>query len=137
MRNIVVDSGPFIALYNGADKYHQAAREFIRSVQHPLYTNIAVLTEAVYLLDFDIRAQVDFLRWVYQAVHIDDATANDLLRVIEILQKYADLPADFTDASLIALCERLKTNLVATVDSDFTIYRDAAKQRFINTFFER
>jgi predicted nucleic acid-binding protein len=43
MRNIVVDSGPFIALYNGADKHHQAAVEFIRSVQCPLYTNIAVL----------------------------------------------------------------------------------------------
>ena len=62
MRNIVVDSGPFIALYNRADKYHQAAVEFIRSVQYPLYTNIAVLTEVVYLLDFEIRAQVDFLR---------------------------------------------------------------------------
>ena len=137
MRSIVVDSGPFIALYNGADKYHQAAVEFIRSVQYPLYTNIAVLTEVVYLLDFEIRAQMDFLRWVHQAVHIDDATPNDLPRIIEILQKYADLPADFTDASLIALCERLKTSLVATVDSDFTIYRDAAKHPFRNTFFER
>jgi predicted nucleic acid-binding protein len=98
---------------------------------------VATITEVVYLLDFEIRAQVDFLRWVYQAVHIDDATPNDLPRIIEILQKYVDLPADFTDASLIALCERLKTSLVATVDSDFTIYRDAAKRPFNNTFFDR
>ena len=139
MRNIVVDSGPFIALFNGADKHHQAAVAFIRSVKAPLYSNIAVLTEVVYLLDFKVRAQLDFLRWIRQAVHIDDATSTDLPRIIEIIQKYADLPADFTDASLIALCERLKTHFVATIDSDFTIYRDIAKRSFTNPscYFDR
>ena len=58
---IVIDSGPLIALFNGADKYHQAAVNFIRSVDQPLYTNIAVLTEVVFVLDFDVRAQLEFL----------------------------------------------------------------------------
>jgi hypothetical protein len=44
--------------------------------------------------------------------------------------------ADFADASLVALCECLNTQLVASVDNDFTVYRNAAKQAFRNLFFE-
>jgi hypothetical protein len=36
----------------------------------------------------------------------------------------------------IALCERLGTTTVASVDSDFTIYRSRGRQPFRNLFFE-
>lgn len=136
MPDIVVDSGPFIALFNGADEHHQAALRFIRAVNGTMHTNIVILTEVVYLLDFEVRAQLDFLRWVQQVVRIDGATPADLIRITDLIQRYADLPVDFADASLIALCERLRTRIIATVDSDFNIYRDAAKQSFKNIFFQ-
>ena len=50
------------------------------------------------------------------------------------MAKYADLPADFADASLVALCERIRSTTVASVDSDFTIYRTASRQVFRNLF---
>ena len=53
------------------------------------------------------------------------------------MEKYRDLPADFADASLVALCERLRITTVASVDADFTIYRMQNHQGFRNLFFER
>ncbi len=60
---------------------------------------------------------------------------EDLSRVIELMRKYADLPGDFTDTTLIVLCERLKIKEIASVDKDFTIYRLKDKQSFKNVFF--
>ncbi|PIE00630.1 MAG: hypothetical protein CSA79_02980 [Thiothrix nivea] len=57
MQNIVVDSGPFIALFDGHDRYHQQAVQFIQNIQGRLHTNIAVITEVVHLLDFSQQAQ--------------------------------------------------------------------------------
>lgn len=135
MNAIVVDSGPLIALFDGSDRYHPAAVGFVRAVVAPLYTNIAVITEVVHLLDFEVRAQLDFLNWAMQALRIDSRTGHDLPRIYALIEKYADLPADFADASLIALCERLGTRRVARVDRDFTIYRDAGRRPFTNVFF--
>lgn len=135
MQNIVVDSGPLIALFDGKDRYHQQAVSFIQNLQGNLYTNIAIITEVVHLLDFSQQAQQDFLAWVEQALIIDQATLEDWTQIINLLKKYSDLPADFADASLIVLCERLGTRNVASVDSDFTIYRNHLKKPFNNVFW--
>ena len=137
MRNIVIDSGPLIALFDGSDRYHAQAVNFIRQLQDQLHSNIAVVTEVVHMLDFSQQAQQDFLNWAPKAIVLDEDVVLDWHRIIAVLDKYADLPDDFADASLVALCERLDTRLVASVDGDFTIYRDVAKQPFRNLFFEK
>lgn len=129
---IVVDSGLLIALFDGADRYHEAAVAFIRDTRQPLVTTPAVVAEACWVLDFSVDAQIDCLTWVQQAVRVDDLVRGDLPRITAIMSKYRDLPADFADASLVALCERLNCYDVATVDSDFTIYRSASKKAFRN-----
>jgi len=136
MPSIVVDSRILIALFDSSDQYHEQTVQFIRNVSGTLYTNLAVITEVVYMLDFSIQAQCNFLTWVSQALIIDQETLLDFPQIIGMVKKYADLPADFADASLIALCERLNTQLIASVDSDFTVYRNAAKQTFRNLFFD-
>jgi len=136
MRNIVVDSGPLIALFDGSDQFHELAKRFLKGTHGRLHTNIAVITETVHMLDFSAAAQRDFIGWADQALIIDGQTHQDFPRILQLLRKYADLPADFADASLIALCERLGTRLVASVDGDFTIYRDSSRQAFTNLFFD-
>jgi predicted nucleic acid-binding protein len=135
MRSIVVDSGPLIALFDGSDQYHESAVRFLERNRWLLITNLPVITEVVYVLDFSGEAQRDFLSWVQPALTIDSHTADDLPRIRAILEKYADLPADFADASLVALCDRIKVWDVASVDSDFTVYRGRDKRRFNNRFF--
>ncbi len=134
MKSVVIDSGPLIALFDGSDRYHDQAVAFVRGLRRRLITNLPVVTEVVYMLDFAPQAQRDFLFWGEQSLTIDADTIEDFPRIQALLEKYRDLPADFADASLIALCERLKITSVASVDKDFTIYRTRDRKAFQNLF---
>jgi predicted nucleic acid-binding protein len=132
--SIVVDAGPLVALFDRDDGHHRRAIEFIRTRALRLITNLPVLTEATFLLRFSVAAQRDLLWWAHKCIEIDQDTSTDLPRIITILEKYHDLPADFADASLVALAERLNVSRVASVDRDFAIYRLAGKRRLENVF---
>lgn len=136
MQNIVVDAGPLIALFDGGDSRHRDALHFFKVVEARLVTNIAVITETAHMLSFSTGAVVDFLGWVGKTFQIDTETIADLPRTIEIMGKYADLPADFADASLLAMCERAGIERIATLDSDFEVYRLHDRKRLVNVFDE-
>jgi len=134
-KRIVIDSGLLIALFDKDDKYHHKALEFIKNLTGEVITNYAVITEVSHLLDFSTRAQVDFLRWVFEGgLSIADIITEDLSRIIELTEKYSDLPMDFADASLVVLCERMKIKDIASIDKDFGIYRTRDKAAFRNLF---
>jgi uncharacterized protein len=134
-RKVIIDSGPLIALFDKDDRYHRRAMEFIKDFKGELITNYSVVTEVTYLLDFSLKAQTDFLQWLLEGgVSIMEIHSDDLDRVIEIMRKYSDLPGDFADATLIALCERLNIKEIASVDKDFTVYQLKDKQGFKNVF---
>jgi predicted nucleic acid-binding protein len=135
--SIVVDAGPLIALFDRDDRHHRRAVEFVRDRRARLITNLPVLTEATFLLRFSVEAQRDLLWWAHKSLEIDQGTSADLPRIIILLEKYRDMPADFADASLVALAERLNVSRIASVDSDFTIYRLSDKRRFENVFLRR
>jgi predicted nucleic acid-binding protein len=55
-----------------------------------------------------------------------DLTAADYARMAELVVTYGDLPLGTTDASVIAIAERLKLTDVATLDRrHFTVVRPA------------
>jgi uncharacterized protein len=135
--SIVVDAGPLIALFDRDDHHHRRAVEFVRTCRSRLITNFPVLTEATFLLRFSVDAQKDLLWWAQRSLEIDQNTSSDLPRIMDLLDKYRDLPADFADVSLLALGERLNVLRVASVDSDFAIYRLSGKRRFENVFLHR
>ena len=135
-RKVVIDSGPLIALFDKDDRYHERAREFIKNFKGELLTNYAVITEATHLLDFSVRAQTDLLQWILDGgISVMEILADDLVRIMEIMRKYSDLPGDFADATLIALCERFIIKEIASIDKDFTVYRLKDKQGFKNVFY--
>ena len=133
--NIIVDAGPLIALFDRNDRHHRRAIEFLRGLRaRRLVTNIPTLTEAAFVLRFSVETQSEFLSWAHEALDIDRNTSDDLPRIVALLQKYRDLPADFADVSLVALAERLNVRRVASVDRDFGIYRLPGRRRFENVF---
>ena len=136
MPEIAVDTGPLVALFDGAERHHAAAVAFLRRSEGPIVTNVAVLTEAAALLDFSDELPAEFLVWASKALLIDGKTDSDLPRIAAIMRKYKDLPADFADASLVALCERRNIEKIATLDRAFGIYRTAKRRALQNIFFE-
>ena len=136
---VLVDSGPLYALWDRDDAHHRASVAFLeRSQKRTLITNVCVLTEVVFLLQGrGLTAAIDpFLAWADSALTLDEGTGDDLPRIRTIIADYHDLPADFTDASLVALAQRLECFTVASVDHDFTVYRSACRRRFTNVLTE-
>jgi len=131
MKQILIDSGPLIALFDASDKYHHEAVNFIKTNKYPLVTTLASITETLYLLDFSRNAQIDFLEWVHRgAVEIHNIERDDFERIKELTIKYRDLPMDFADSCLVYLAEKLNLNTIATIDRDFTIYRIQGRRKF-------
>jgi hypothetical protein len=135
--SIVVDAGPLIALFDRDDRHHRRAVEFIRDQRSRLVTNLPVLTDAAFMLRFSREARRDFLWWAHRSLDIDQSTSGDMPRIITLLDKYHDVSADFADAALVAMAERLNLLSVASLDRDFAIYRLSGKRRFENVFLRR
>ncbi len=131
MQKILIDSGPLIALFDSSDTYHQEAIEFIKTNNCLLVTTIASITEVLHLLDFNRKAQMDFLEWVAQGgVHVSNIQQSDFSRIKELTSKYQDLPMDFADSCLVLHAEKTGINAIVTIDRDFTIYRIHGKETF-------
>jgi len=135
MKNTLIDAGPLIALFNRNDKYHQKIKDFIKTYDGVLTTSWPVVTEVCHMLDFHINAQIDFLKWVkLGGIRIEDIKSTEIERIIQLSEKYSDIPVDLADASLVIISERLKIKEIITIDSDYCIYRTTQKEMIRNIF---
>ena len=59
-----------------------------------------------------------------ETIQVKSVTTEDLVRVHQILEQYADNQLDFTDAAIVAISERLNITRIYTLDRrDFSIIR--------------
>ena len=135
---ILIDSGILIAYYSAADHYHLQVCRFLEGCTSQLITTHSCVTEVMWLLSSNWRTQNEFLldlaRDLYECVPL---LPQDFTRIAELNAQYADLPGDFADLSLIAISERLNIEAIATLDSDFDIYRRYRKQPFNRIFIPK
>lgn len=89
----------------------------------------------MWLLNADWRTQNEFLldvaKEIYECVPL---LSQDFSRIAQLNTQYADLPGDFADLCLVAISERLDISAIATLDSDFDVYRRYRKQPFERVF---
>jgi predicted nucleic acid-binding protein len=133
---VLVDSGPLIALFNGADRWHLPVLDWLR--HNPAATLIStwpVATEVCALLARRIHneAALDFLRWVQRGgLTLDRSVDGSLTEVLRISERFASLPFDLADASIAEAAARLKLRHVLSIDADFDVYRDRAGRVLAN-----
>ncbi len=131
----LIDSGILTAYYSGTDNYHLQVCRFLEGCTSQLITTHSCVTEVMWLLSSNWRTQNEFLldvaKELYECVPL---LPQDFTRIAELNAQYADLPGDFADLSLIAISERLNIAAIATLDSDFDIYRRYRKQPFERIF---
>lgn len=113
----IVDSGPLVAAANAGDPDHQACLEALRTPGFHLVIPALCIAEAAYLIQKyrGPRIEARFLRSL-ESFDIQAPVAQDWSRIGELVEQYADFPLGGTDASVIALAERLQTDLVITLD---------------------
>ena len=132
---ILIDAGPFIALFDTDDKQHKRIREFLTRHKYRFISTLPVFTEASYMLKFSVRAQKDFYEWaMYHGVIVNDINQHDLPRIVELTQKYADLPMDFADATLVVTAEKTGIRKIISLDKDFDVYRLPGREKIKNVF---
>lgn len=122
---ILVDTGPFIALFDPKDRLHSRAREVLQKLRGPFATTLPVLTEAFHILtpsslgSENLRAFV--LRRGVSVWRMDEVA---IARAFHLMETYRDQDMDLADASLITSAEFLKSRKVFTFDrADFSVYR--------------
>ena len=127
---VLVDSGPLIALFNGADHWHLPVRAWLQA--NPAATLLStwpVATEVCALLARRIHheAALDFLRWAQRGgITLHAAVEGSLTEVLRLSERFADLPFDLADASIAEAAARLKVKHLLSIDADFDVYRDRA-----------
>ena len=133
---VLIDSGPLIALFNGADRWHAPVRGWLQA--NPgvtLLSTWCVATEVCALLARRVHndAALDFLRWVQRgALGLDHAVEGSLTKVLRISERFASLPFDRADASIAEAAARLKLRHVLSLDADFDVYRDRSGRPLVN-----
>lgn len=76
-----------------------------------------VVAEATYLIGSRMgpKTEAAFLRSL-RSLRIEPPRAEDLDRMAEWVEQYGDFPLGGTDAAVVALAERLGTDLVLSLD---------------------
>jgi predicted nucleic acid-binding protein len=122
---LLLDTGALVSLLDRSQTHHRRCAEFFAGWRGVVVSTEAVLTEATHLLGRAPSGRELCLEFFLAggATLVPSSLAT-LRRCRELLEKYADLPMDYADATLVMLAEELGTDLVFTTDRrDFEFYR--------------
>lgn len=113
----VVDAGPLYAVADADDEDHLACRTALSRADLRLIVTALAVVEAAYFVGRRLGAAAEskFLLGVGM-LDVEGPSREDFARMAELVKKYADFPLGGTDASVIALAERLDTPVILTLD---------------------
>ena len=113
----VVDSGPLYAAADLDDDDHEAVvTALARDDLHLVIPTMAV-AEVTYFIGSRLGAAAEARLLAGLAdMDVEAPSPTDWLRIAELVEQYADFPLGGTDASVIALAERLDTQTIVTLD---------------------
>ena len=116
---LIVDTGPLVAYLNQNDPDHSRCTALLASRTDELLVTPYVVTEACYLISKYVGPDAE-INLVEATAAGDltqvDVTLADLNRMAELKHRHRGFPLGVTDASVIAVAERLKVTEVATLD---------------------
>jgi uncharacterized protein len=127
---IIADSGAVYGLYDRRDAFHRGLRAAIEAARDRIVLPAPVLGEIDYLLRVRLgkAAPLKFLEDIQEgAFALEMVTLADLRRCAMLIAKYHDLDLGLSDASVVAIAERLGANRILTVDQ-----RDFRAMRFVH-----
>jgi uncharacterized protein len=113
----VVDSGPLYAAVDRSDDDHARSIEALARVDLDLIIPALVVAEVTYMVGHRLGPDVEaaFLRSL-ERFDVEAPEPQDWPRIGELVEQYRDFPLGGTDASVVALAERLGTDAIVTLD---------------------
>lgn len=113
----IVDAGPLYAAADGDDHDHDASVAALSRGDLRLVIPALVIAEATYFVGRRLGplAESQFMRGL-STFDVEAPTLDDFARIAELVEAYADFPLGGTDASAVALAERLAAPIIITLD---------------------
>ena len=113
----IVDAGPLYAAADLDDADHDRCVDALRRSNLQLVVPTMVVAEATYFVGTRLgaKAEAAFLRGVAE-LEVEGPSPEDWSRMAELVERYQDFPLGGTDASVIALAERMDAPVVITLD---------------------
>lgn len=131
MRTWLLDTGPLVAYLDARDSEHGRIAAILEPFSGQLLTSSAVITEAMHFVSatrHGPRALAEFIHQSRTEVY-DLSRPPELSEAVSLMERFADTPMDFADATLVLLAEALSTNEILTLDRrGFSAYRTRAGQ---------
>ncbi len=114
---LLLDTGALYALADADDAWHIRMRDFLLEARQVLIAPVTVLPEAAYLIRtrLGLVAEKRFVASLSTGeLAVESLARGDLARSVELLESYGFL--GFVDATVVAICERLKLRSLVTTD---------------------
>ncbi len=113
----IVDAGPLYAAADADDRDHAASVATLSRPDLSLVLAALVVAEATYFIGGRLgpgaeRAFLDGLA----GFDVEGPNSDDFTRMAELVNQYKDFPLGGTDASVVALAERLDAKVIVTLD---------------------
>ncbi len=116
---LVVDAGALYALADADEPRHEVVAEILRSERGELVTSELAVAEADYLIldRLGVDVELAFLGDLASgAVQVECLSRADLEQARTIVERYRDLHLGLSDASLVVIAARYRTNRIASFD---------------------
>jgi uncharacterized protein len=116
---VVLDSSFVVALARGRDKRHPAALGWIEAYDEDLVTSPLAVAEMDYIIGKHQGERGQRALWenLASGVYAVRWWADATVEAVEVARRYPWI--GLTDASLVALAGRLRTNRIVTFDDHF------------------
>jgi len=134
MNACLLDTGPLVALLDRSESDHNLVRGFMAHFRGArLITTGAVITEAFYFLSDVQNGSASLASFLdASAAEVRDVFSPEALAAaVRLMTKYADIPMDFPDATLVWIAEQIGTDNILTLDRrGFSSFRFGKNRRF-------
>ena len=113
----IVDAGPLYAVVDQDDDDHVRSRRVLESPGLRVVIPTLVVDEVAFMVGRRLgpAAEATFLRGL-EGLDVEAPAPDDWPRIADLVEAYADFPLGGTDASVVALAERLDADVVVTLD---------------------
>ena len=114
---VPIDTNALVVAADLNDPTHNTVVQLLKDRRYEFVIPALCVAEATYIIEkrLGVLAEVAFLAGM-RTFDVIAPEPEDWARIAELVRKYADFPIGGTDASVVALAERLNSDTILTLD---------------------
>ena len=130
-RDILLDTGPLIAILDQGDPHHRACVDLWHDVAERCITTDAIVTEATHLVGRAGAASLPLELLLAARIPVVSLEQDVQEHAVRLMRRYGTLPMDYADATLVIVADMIRSSTVFTLDKrGFQTYRRGSGEAF-------